>query len=132
MSFSSSSAADWYVEALSEIIILGSDLQLENRRKASINVGTVRSFTTSKCTARVFAQVNRQIYTLDMPWVDFTYISPVKSTPVTVNGWASLVQLAGSGGGSGIVYALPMVLRHVTQRRIIFLTYCRPVGIQYL
>ena len=65
--FSSSSVADWYAEALSEIITLGSDFRLGNRRKASINVGTVRSFTTSKCTARVFAQANRQIYDLDMP-----------------------------------------------------------------
>ena len=53
-------------------LFCGSDLRLENRRKASINVGTVRSFTTSKCIARAFAQVNRQIYNFDMPWVDFT------------------------------------------------------------
>ena len=71
-SFSSSSAADWYVEALSEIIILGSDLRLENGRKALTIVSTVMSFTTSKCTARVFAQVNKQMYTFDMSWVDFT------------------------------------------------------------
>ncbi len=41
-----------------------------------------------------------------------------------VNGGESFVRVVRSGGGSGIVYGLPVVLRHVTQRRMIFLMYC--------
>lgn len=54
---------------------------------------------------------------------DFTYIAPVKSTPVTVNGGESLVRIAGSGGGSGILYGWLVILRHVTQRTVNDLLY---------
>ena len=47
-SWVNSSAADWYVDALSEIITFGNDLRLANRRKAATKVGTVRSVTTSR------------------------------------------------------------------------------------
>ena len=66
----SSSAADRYVDALSEINCLGSDFRLTKRRNANKKVSTVRSLTTSKCTARVTAHVKRQIYTLVSPLVE--------------------------------------------------------------
>ena len=71
--------------------ILGRDLRLTNRRKASRNVSVVRSVTISRCTALVVAQVNRHMYTLSSSELCRTYNPPVKSTPVTVKGGASNV-----------------------------------------
>ena len=47
---------------------------------------SVRSVTTSKCTARVLAQVNKHMYTFCSPSELRTNNAPVKSTPVTLNG----------------------------------------------
>ena len=47
-SFSSSSAANWYVEVLSDTMMLGNDLLLANLLKNKRNMSTVRSFTTSR------------------------------------------------------------------------------------
>ena len=82
----SSSAAERYVEALSDITICGSDFRLTNLRNANRNVSVDRFVTTSKCTARVVAQVNRHMYTFSSPLFCRTYNAPVKSTPVTVKG----------------------------------------------
>ena len=60
-SFLSSSAADRYVEALSDIMTYGKDLQLENLWKARRKVSTDRSVTTSRWTALVVAHVNRHM-----------------------------------------------------------------------
>ena len=67
---------------------------------------------TSRYTALVLAQVNRQIYTLYSPELPelpsfFTYIAPVKSIPVTLKGGPSCTLASGSGGGSGIGNGLP-------------------------
>ena len=56
----SSFTADMYVDALSDIMVWGKDLQLTNRRKASMNVTIVRSVTTSRRMALVVAHVNIQ------------------------------------------------------------------------
>ena len=56
----SSSAAAKPVEELSDIMVLGVDFQ---PLKANRKVSTLRSVTTSKCTALVIAQVNRHTYT---------------------------------------------------------------------
>ena len=57
-----SSANDKYVVALSETIYRGSDLRLTNLRNALRKVSSLKSSTTSKCIARVFAQVNKHTY----------------------------------------------------------------------
>ena len=84
-------AADVYVDALSDMTSLGIDLQAANLRKACRNVTSVRSVTTSRWIARVLAQVNRQTYNLQSSTAPsfFTYIAPVKSTPVTQKGGPS-------------------------------------------
>ena len=61
--FCRSSAAARNVYALSEIIIDGRNLRLENLQKANRKVCTVRSLTASMCTARVTAHVKIQMYT---------------------------------------------------------------------
>ena len=66
-----------------------------------MKVGTVRSQTTSMCTARVTAQVKMQMYTFVSPSLSLIYRAPVKSTPVMVNGGDSVTRAFGSGGGSG-------------------------------
>ena len=62
----SSSAADRYIDPLSETIILGKDLRPANLQKASINVLAVRSWTISKWTTCVVACVNRHKYTFEV------------------------------------------------------------------
>jgi hypothetical protein len=57
----SSSAAERYVERLSETIFRGRYFRFTNLRKAFGNVSSLRSSTTSKCRARVDAHVNRQM-----------------------------------------------------------------------
>jgi len=99
--FFSSSAADWYVEALSEIMIEGNDLRLTNLLNAWRKVASVKSVTISKYTALVAAQVKRQTYTLFSLPLLFTYRAPVKSTPVVVKGGESFTLDSGNGGGSG-------------------------------
>jgi len=59
-----SSAAAKYVEALSEIILRGTDFWLQNRQNAYKKVSTMRLVTTSRCTAHVTTHENKQIYTL--------------------------------------------------------------------
>lgn len=46
---------------LSSIIFFGNYFLLANLRNANINVSSDKCITTSKCTARVLAKVNRQI-----------------------------------------------------------------------
>ena len=85
----SSSAADVYVVALSDIITCNNDLRVAKRRNARRKVDTERSVTTSKWISLDVAQVNGDI--------DFTFSSiallyiqgSVKSMPVMVNGAGS-------------------------------------------
>ena len=72
-----SSAADKNVEPLSERTKYGRDHLLHS---------TVRLVTISRCTPRLTAQVNRQMYTLVSPGLPLTYNAPVKSMPVTSKG----------------------------------------------
>jgi len=87
------------VEALSDNITRGKDLRAANLLKACKNVSTDKSLTISKCTVLVTPHVNKHTYTLLSP-ASFTWRAPVKSTPVTSNGLASLVLTLGRGGGS--------------------------------
>ena len=118
---------------MSEIMMTGSDLRLAKRRKACRNDSSVRSGTTSKCTALVDAHVNKQTYTFfSCPTSFFTYMAPVKSTPVTVKGGESLSLHLGSGGGSGELKGLDAILRQITHFRTMDFTVCRMHGIQNL
>ena len=63
----SSSAAEVYIVALSDIITTGSDLA-KNRRKASRKVIVERPITVSKCTALEVVQVSRQMYNFIFSW----------------------------------------------------------------
>ena len=96
-----SSATARNVDALSEMIKDHRDFWLENLWKANKKVCTVRSWTTSMCTARVTAHVKIQIYTFLSSSLSLMYRALVKSTPVTVNGGDSVTRTFGSGGGSG-------------------------------
>ena len=58
---SSSCATDRYVDAFSDIILLGRDFRLAKRRTAWMNISSVRSLTTSRCIARETAHVNKQM-----------------------------------------------------------------------
>ena len=71
------------------------------------------------------------MYTLSSSELSRTYNTLVKSTPVTVKGGASNVQIFGSGGGSGVQYGLPLCFMQVIHLRIITFTHCLPVGIQW-
>lgn len=128
----SSAAAARNVEALSEIIIAGMDFRLENLRNANKNVLTVKSQATSMCTVRVTAHVKMQMYTFITPSLSFTYRAPVKSTPVTVNGGASVTQTFGSGGGSGVLKSFPIAINllQTTQHLSNFLTCWRIDNVQ--
>jgi len=59
--FINCSAADRYVEALSEIITVGKDLRLMNLQKAWRKLSSIRLLSTSRWMAVVLAQVNRQM-----------------------------------------------------------------------
>ena len=61
-SFLSPSAANKYVEVISDIMIHGKDLPLEDLWKVRRKISTDRSITTSRCTALMVAYVNRHIY----------------------------------------------------------------------
>jgi len=89
----------------------GKDLRAANLRKAYRKVPSDRSVTTSRCTALVLAQVNKQMYTLHSPELlsFFTYIDPMKSTPVTLKGAPSYILACGSGGGSGAENGFPVM-----------------------
>ena len=77
----SSSAAERYVDALSDMTSLGMDFLLAKRRNAWMNVSSVKSVTTPRCIARNMAQVKRQMYSLASdPWRSSTNSAPVKST----------------------------------------------------
>ena len=95
-----------------------------------MKVSTLKSVTTSRWIALVIPHVNKQIYTLLSPAEDFTYSTPVKSTPVISNGSSSLVRTYGRGGGSGTLYGFPVTLRQVMHPFSSFLTSCRAEGIQ--
>ena len=120
------------MEALSDIAICGSDFRLTNLRNANRNVSVDRFVTTSKCTARVVAQVNKHMCTFSSPLLCRTYNAPVKSTPVTVKEVMSRVLTSESGAGSGAGNGLPQCLLQTTQWRSNALVYCRVVGIQYV
>ena len=111
----SSSVAERYVEPLSDITICGYDFRLTNLWNANRNVSVDRFVTTSKCTARVVAQVNKHMYTFSSPLLCRTYNAPVKSTPVTVKGVTSRVLTSGSGARSVAGNGLPQCLLQTTQ-----------------
>jgi len=63
----SCSAADRKVDALSKRTRCGRDFLQLKRRKACRKHSTERPVMISRCTARVTAQVNKQMYTLHSP-----------------------------------------------------------------
>ena len=123
----SSSAADWKVVALSEIISWGVDLHHAKWQEASRNVSVDKSATTSRCMALLVAQVNKHTYTLVSSSLWWTYRAPVKSTPVTEKGRASCILTLGSGTGSEAMYGLPECFLQTTHQ---WRRDCLAVGIQ--
>ena len=77
----SSLTAAEYVDALSDIMVYGSNLRFTNLLNAWRKFFSVRSVTTSRWVA---AQVKRQMYTFTSLSLPRTYSAPVKSTPVVV------------------------------------------------
>ncbi|GIY74828.1 soma ferritin [Caerostris darwini] len=69
----------------------------KKRRRTNMKLFTDMSETTSTCTARVTAQVNKAIYTfLQLISNALIVISPVKSIPTTANGGLSTTRSLGS------------------------------------
>ena len=99
--FLKSSAADMKVEALSDTRRFGKDMRLEKRLNACKKVSSDRSVTTSRCTALVLAHLNKHMYALDSPFGVRMYNAPVKSIPVTENGFIICNLCLGRGGGFG-------------------------------
>jgi len=99
--FLKSSAADMKVEALSDTSRFGKDLRYENCLNTCKKVSSDRSVTTSRCTALVLAHVNKHMYALDSPFDVRMYSAPVKSIPVTENGFIICNLCLGRGGGLG-------------------------------
>ena len=127
-----SAAAERKVEPLSDNTRRGKDLLLLKRRKACRKHSTVRSVTISRCTARLTAQVNRQMYTLCSPPMPLTYRAPEKSIPVTSNGMDCCTRAFTSGGGSGAEYGLPANFLQVTHFLSEDLFLCLAHGTQYI
>ena len=75
-----SSAANRYVEALSDIICRGTDL-----REANPKVCTEKSVTTTRWTTLVVAHVKKQMSSFFSTTASRMYKALVKSTSVTVN-----------------------------------------------
>jgi hypothetical protein len=73
-------------DKLSDQIILHMPLLATIRRNTSKNRSVVMLLTNSKCTARVTAQVKRQIYAFSPRFL--RYKGPAKSKPTFVNGGA--------------------------------------------
>ena len=95
--------ADLNVLALSEISSFGRPLLETNLLKHLINDLAESSVTTSKCTARTTAQVNRQIQCLLSE--SFKYSGPAKSMLVNVNGGSSdTLHQSGRAGAEGDWY----------------------------
>ena len=72
------------------------------------------------------------MYTLYSPELPsfFTYIAPVKSTPLTMKGGPPYTLASGSGGGSGIENSFPTTRRQTTHFFSIFPTTQHAAGIQ--
>ena len=127
----SSLAADRNVDPLSERTRRGRDFLLLKCLKACKKHSTVRSVMISRCTARVTAQVNKQMYTLHSP-SPLTYKASVKSTPVTSKGKDCSTRAFTSGGGSGAVYGRPANFLQVTHLLNRALILCLARGTQYI
>ena len=80
-----SSAANRYVEALSDIICWGTDLRAANPRYARTKVCTENSITTTRWTTLVVAHVKKQMLSFFWATASRMYKALVKSTSVTVN-----------------------------------------------
>ena len=94
----------WKVFALSEAISFGRPRRAINPLTQSKNVGASRLGTSSKCTARLVAQVNRAIYTFVISGssftFDFTNKGLAKSTPTQLKACTSLTRNSGKSGDS--------------------------------
>lgn len=65
--------------------------------------------------------VSSRTYRTPVKWTPvtaLTYRTPVKLTPVTVKSFKSSFLYLINGGGSGAVYGLPDILKHVTHFQI--------------
>jgi hypothetical protein len=61
------------------------------------NLSVLMSVQSSRCTARVVAQVKRVMYALCISLPTLMYSGPAKSMPVTANGLEGFTQSDGSG-----------------------------------
>ena len=104
--------ADLNVLALSEISSFGRPLLETNLLKHLINDLAESSVTTSKCTTRTTAQVNRQIQCLLSE--SFKYSGPEKSMMVNVNGGSSDTLQSGRAGAEGDLYGGHSIFRQTT------------------
>ena len=104
--------ADLNVLALSEISSFGRPLLETNLLKHLINDLAESSVTTSKCTARTTAQVNRQIQCLLSE--SFKYSGPAKSMPVNVNGGSSDTLQSERAGAEGDWYCGHSIFQQTT------------------
>ena len=102
------------VLALSVINRAGIPLRATKRRRACRNKETDKHGTSSKWTALVEAQVNKQIYTFSDSCFVAAYRGPAKSTPVWVNGGSSLTRLGGKRVALAAANGLASNLLHVS------------------
>ena len=106
--------------ALSEIRVAGKPRRAENLRKASKNELTSKLVVNSRCTPRVEAHVNKQMYVFrtSFNFVNFssrTNSGPAKSNPVWVNGGSSDTLKLGKSGEQAAVYGFPSTLLQIAQ-----------------
>ncbi|KRY77913.1 hypothetical protein T4A_4160 [Trichinella pseudospiralis] len=85
----------FFIEKLSDCIILGYPRREPNRLNACMNRSADKSDNNSKCMERVTIQVNRQMYTFVHPSSLSMCNGPIKSNPVFSNGNVSDVRIFG-------------------------------------
>lgn len=115
--------------ALSDRTVCGIDFLLVNLRKAFINASSVKLGTTSRCTARVAAQVNRQMYAFfSLPVESRMYSAPINRCLILRT--AGYRQL--SSWATVAVLKLCKVVHtpgHITHFQVTAFSACRIAGI---
>ena len=110
----------------------GSPIRLTKLWNACKNESAERASVSSKCTAQVDAQVNKQMNALMLSldsvvtW-NLTLSGPAKSTPVVVNGGPSPSLSGGRSGISEGEYSFPSNLRQMIQLRTTLFTASLPL-----
>ena len=101
------------VLALSEIMTVGTPLQLQKNLNANKNALAESPPATSKYSTRVDVHVHKQIYALlSCPSLSCTYKGPAKSMPILLNSGCSLTRSSGRSGTGGNLYDFPSNFRH--------------------